>query len=92
MKHYIRLAVLMVLMITMIAFAGRAVLYWYGLTVTSWYRTPWKNYEVGGKWTSLHLIGWGYDVIPVNVLLHSVLKIWPFKYVVESDHIHLQIL
>lgn len=75
-----------------VAFAGRALLYCYGLTVTSWWRSPWKNYEIGGKWLSLHLIGWGYDVIPVNTLLHSVREVWPFKFVVESDHIHLQIL
>jgi Peptidase M15 len=81
-----------VCIIILVAFAGRALLAYYGLTVTSWYRSPWKNYEIGGKWFSLHQIGWAYDVIPVNTLLHSVLAVWPFKYVVESDHIHFQIL
>lgn len=87
-----RLLLIMLCIVIGVAFAGRALLAYHGLTVTSWYRTPWKNYTIGGKWYSLHQIGWGYDVVPVNVLLHSVLKVWPFKFVVESDHIHLQIL
>lgn len=79
-------------LIVFIAFAGRALLYWQNLQVTSWYRNPWKNYEIGGKWLSLHLIGWAYDVIPVNRPLQEVMRYWPFKAIVESDHIHLQIL
>lgn len=87
-----RACIISLMVLIVVAFVGRALLYWHGLQVTSWYRTPWKNYEIGGKWFSLHQIGWAYDVIPVNVLLQSVLRFWPFKYVVESDHIHLQIL
>lgn len=82
----------MALGIILVAFAGRALLHWKGLTVSSWWRSPWHNHAVGGKWLSLHLIGWGYDVVPKNRALHEVLKVWPFKFVVESDHIHLQIL
>lgn len=87
-----RLLILSSLIILIIAFAARALLHYKGLTVTSWWRTPWKNYEVGGKWFSLHQIGWAFDVIPINKSLHEVRDIWPFKFVVESDHIHLQIL
>lgn len=87
-----RACIISLMVLIVVAFAGRALLYWHGLKVTSWYRTPWNNYEIGGKWFSLHQIGWAYDVIPVNILLQSVLRFWPFKYVVESDHIHLQIL
>lgn len=87
-----RIALVVICLIVLIAFAGRALLHWKGLTVTSWYRSPWKNYQIGGKWFSLHMIGWGYDVVPVNKSIHEVLAIWPFKWVVESDHIHLQIL
>lgn len=87
-----RIIILSLAIIILVAFTGRAILAYYGLTVTSWYRTPWKNKEVGGKWLSLHLIGWAYDVVPVNTLIHSVRDVWPFKFVVESDHIHLQIL
>ena len=78
--------------IVLVAFAGRALLHYKGLTVTSWWRSPWKNYTVGGKLYSLHLIGWAYDVVPVNRAIQDILAIWPFKFVVESDHIHLQIL
>jgi hypothetical protein len=87
-----RVIILSSLIILIIALAARALLHYKGLTVTSWWRTPWKNYEVGGKWFSLHQIGWAFDVVPVNKSLHDVLAIWPFKFVVESDHIHLQIL
>ena len=87
-----RVIILSSLIILIIALAARVLLHYKGLTVTSWWRTPWKNYEVGGKWFSLHQIGWAFDVVPVNKSLHDVLAIWPFKFVVESDHIHLQIL
>ena len=87
-----RILVFAIILILLVGFAARALLYSHGLTVTSWWRTPWKNVEVGGQWLSLHQIGWAFDVIPVNTLLHQVRAIWPFKFVVESDHIHLQIL
>lgn len=81
----------MLAVILLVAFAGRALIYVYDLRCTSWFRTPWRNYELGGKWFSLHQIGWGYDVTPVNVSMQALLKVWPFKYVVESDHVHLQV-
>ena len=81
-----------VLLILFVGLVGRAMLAYQGLSVTSWWRSPWHNAEVGGNWLSLHLIGWAYDVVPVNSLLQQVIQVWPFKYVVESDHIHLQIL
>lgn len=81
-----------VFVILLIGLAGRALIHYYGLNCTSWWRSPWKNYSIGGKWFSLHLIGWAYDVTPVNVGLQALLKVWPFKFVVESDHVHLQIL
>ena len=87
-----RLLILSIIIIFGVGLVGRALLHYHGLVVTSWWRTPWKNYEVGGNWLSLHLIGWAYDVIPVNAAMMEVLKFWPFKFVVESDHIHLQIL
>jgi hypothetical protein len=75
-----------------VAVAGRALLYSQNVQVTSWFRSPWKNYEIGGNWFSLHQIGWAFDVIPHNKPLQQLLAVWPFKAVVESDHIHLQIL
>ncbi len=87
-----RIVILAVCLIIGVSFLGRALLYWHGLRVTSWWRSPWHNKTIGGKWYSLHQIGWAYDVIPINTLMQEVIKIWPFKVVVESDHIHLQIL
>ena len=75
-----------------VGFAARALLAYYGFNVTSWWRTPWHNAEVGGQTFSLHQIGWAFDVTPVNSTLRELLRYWPFKYVVEDDHIHLQIL
>jgi hypothetical protein len=86
-----KISIIVFLVIILVAFAARALLYSQGLTVTSWYRTPWKNASVEGKMFSLHLIGWAFDIIPVNKAIHDTLAIWPFKFVVESDHIHLQI-
>lgn len=87
-----RLLFIGIVVIVLIGLAGRALLHYHGLSVTSWWRSPWKNYSIGGKWLSLHLIGWAYDVVPVNQSLQAVIKVWPFKFVVESDHVHLQIV
>lgn len=87
-----RFLILFVLIILLVGLAGRALLAYYGLTVTSWWRNPLRNDEVGGKALSMHLIGWAYDVVPVNQYIQDVLKVWPFKIVVESSHIHMQIL
>ena len=78
--------------ILFVGLLGRAVLFFHGLTVTSWWRTPWKNAEVEGKPLSLHLIGWAYDVIPVNAAMSAALRQYNCKVVVESDHLHLQIV
>lgn len=86
-----RLILFAILAIVVVAFTARAIIFTQGLTVTSWYRTPWGNYSVDGKPLSLHLIGWAFDVVPVNSKLQALLDKWPFKFVVESDHIHLQI-
>ena len=86
-----RLLILSVCILIGVAFLGRALLYMHDVQVTSWFRTPWRNYELGGKWFSLHQIGWGFDVVPQNKPLQQLMAVWPFKAVVESDHIHLQI-
>lgn len=86
-----RVLILSVCLLLGVAFAARALLYSQNVQVTSWYRSPWHNYSIGGKWYSLHLIGWGFDVVPQNKPLQQLMAVWPFKAVVESDHIHLQI-
>jgi hypothetical protein len=87
-----RLVIFMLIAVVVVAFFGRAILAMNGFTVTSWFRTPWGNASVDGKTFSLHQIGWAWDVVPVNSKLQALLDYWPFKYVVESDHIHIQFL
>lgn len=86
-----RVVILSVCILFGVAFLARALLYSQGVQVTSWFRSPWHNYKIGGKWYSLHQIGWGFDVVPQNKPIQQLVAIWPFKTVVESDHIHLQI-
>lgn len=87
-----RLIILSLCILFGVAFFARAMLYSHNVQVTSWFRSPWKNYEIGGKWFSLHQIGWAFDVVPQNKPLIELTRVWPFKAVIESDHIHLQIL
>ena len=89
MKKVIFLSTALILFVGLL---GRAILHYHGVQVTSWWRSPWKNASVEGKTFSLHLIGWAYDVIPVNGAIRAALAQYPWKVVVESDHIHLQIL
>ena len=64
-----------------------------GLTVTSWYRTPWKNASVGGSKFSQHLIGWAWDVVPTNNAAHDKLRTMGFGTVIrESEHIHVSVI
>lgn len=61
-----------------------------GSTITSWWRSPWHNAEVGGVWNSLHQIGWGYDVLPVTSSNYAALKsIFP-TVLNEGTHLHAQ--
>jgi len=87
-----KIIVLSIGILLFIGILGRAILHMHGLQVTSWWRSPWKNAEIGGNWLSLHLIGWAYDVVPINGAIRAALAKYPWKVVVESDHIHLQIL
>jgi len=60
-------------------------------TVTSWWRTPEKNIEVGGVPYSKHLIGWGYDVSPnredyierVRPYVSKIIATYPAHFHVE---------
>lgn len=59
--------------------------------VTSWYRTPWKNNEVGGLAGSAHLIGWACDIIPVTDEREQAARaIFPVV-VNEGDHLHVSV-
>ena len=58
-------------------------------TITSWWRTPFHNEEVGGVINSMHLIGMGYDVSP-KPTDEEVSKFWWFRTKIKSypKHIH----
>lgn len=65
-----------------------------GVIVTSWWRFPWKNDEVGGKLFSLHQIGWGFDLVPDGPVTQAQVAATglPFlKFQPEGDHLHVQI-
>lgn len=64
-----------------------------GVHVTSWWRDPLKNYRVGGKWNSQHLIGWAFDVTPPTTANLIKVREMGFSYVAnEGDHIHASVL
>ncbi len=62
-----------------------------GLKVTSWWRTPWHNFAVGGVAFSWHQIGWAYDVLPKNSATLHRLDQLRLKVIPESDHLHAQV-
>jgi hypothetical protein len=65
--------------------------YYFNFTITSWYRSPWKNENVGGLKTSWHLIGWAWDILPVNQdSINKITKLG-LHYLNEENHIHIQL-
>lgn len=57
--------------------------------VTSWWRSPFHNQEVGGLSGSAHLIGWAADVTPVTPEVEAKAR-QTFPVVVnEGNHIHV---
>lgn len=59
-----------------------------GTTVTSWYRTPMHNDEVGGMVGSAHLIGWAVDLVPVTPAIEArARELFP-TVVNEGNHLH----
>ena len=70
----------------------------HGLTVTSHWRSPFTNKVNDGKPLSLHLIGMAWDIRTrgvqnLNEKIAAVRKWLPWgRFVVESDHIHIQFL
>ena len=66
--------------------------YGLGLTVTSWWRSPWRNEEVGGVYNSLHMAGLAWDVVPVTQENADKLRGIGLRVIDERDHLHAQIL
>lgn len=63
-------------------------------SVTSWIRTKKHNAEVGGKDTSLHLLGLAVDVVLDNIgdgpLLEGLCSRYGLHFLKETDHYHIQ--
>lgn len=60
-------------------------------TVTSWWRNPLHNSEVGGLPGSAHLLGWAVDIVPVTPEIEAQAR-KTFPVVVnEGSHIHAAI-
>lgn len=66
--------------------------YWNGLPVSSWFRSPWHNFEVGGKGFSLHQLGWALDIPLMNDKTSNIVHYSPFKVVKEDSHFHIQLI
>ena len=65
-------------------------------TITSWFRSPWHNQEVGGVANSWHLFGLAFDVAPVSqhdfIFLSNLASAWPLgKVLNEGTHLHFQV-
>jgi len=62
-----------------------------GLTITSWFRDPIKNFMVGGKLLSQHQFFMAIDVAETDDLAKQKLKNAGYNIVVnEGDHLHAQ--
>lgn len=63
-------------------------------SITSWYRSPWHNTEVGGVPGSLHQIGMAWDIVPADTETYLAAKAAFFwgRVIKEVDHIHIQII
>lgn len=74
-----------------VAAANRGLAEGHALAVTSWWRSPEENREVGGNVESQHLLGLALDVTAPNLpALASSLRSVGFHVVEESQHIHVQ--
>jgi len=63
------------------------------LSVASWWRSEEKNVAVGGVAKSKHLIGWAFDIVPVNDIVRAKLRRIGFaKILNEGDHFHVEII
>jgi len=58
--------------------------------LTSWYRSPSYNRQVGGADDSQHLLGVAFDVVPASWAVQSALSSSGFIVVNEGDHVHAQ--
>ena len=64
-----------------------------GVSVSSWWRSPWRNVEVGGNRFSLHQLGLAWDLTPGTATTQAqvIATGLPARIVPEGDHIHVQL-
>ena len=64
-----------------------------GARITSWFRTPWHNDEVGGVVNSRHQVGLAFDVVPASRSMSRALQKIGFALVLdEGTHIHVEVV
>lgn len=64
-----------------------------GTIITSWWRSPWHNTEVGGVPNSRHLLGLAFDVAPATPRVIAELEGMGFALVLnERNHVHVEII
>jgi len=57
--------------------------------ITSWWRSPKHNEEVGGVWNSIHLVGLAYDVSPKDTyMIEKLKKVFPKVLTTYPNHVH----
>lgn len=62
------------------------------IQVTSWYRTPLSNQQVGGDPFSQHLLGFALDVVVDDPFrMRQRFRDMGLTSVVEGDHVHVQV-
>jgi len=62
------------------------------IRVTSWYRTPLSNQQVGGDPLSQHLVGFAMDVVVDDPFrMRGRFEDMGLTAVVEGDHVHVQV-
>lgn len=86
-----RVGALFVLSVLTLGLIYRLAIAQKGMTVTSWWRSPWHNAEVGGVKASLHLLGLAWDVVPVTDGNAMMLASLGLTVINEGDHLHAQI-
>ena len=80
-----------ILTLVAVGITYRLLIYYEGMTVTSWWRSFWHNAEVGGVKTSLHQLGLAFDVVPVTEENVQKLNALGLTVINEGNHLHAQI-
>jgi len=91
MNASLRVGLFVIALVVIVGVIYRLIIAYYGMSVTSWWRSFWHNAEVGGKATSFHQLGLAWDVLPVTDENENILKNLGLTVVNEGTHLHAQI-